>query len=89
MKEQKTKTAVSGRLENFVSKPTYVYCSSCKFRSMDNFWEHWCYSNALLKRNIFGEYLEPVKCGIKNKRNDCKEYQPRWWKRLFNLFKAC
>lgn len=66
-----------------MDEKVYVYCSGCKFKSVDN---DWYYSNAILKRSIYGEYYQPVKCKAKNSNNDCKEYQPSVLKRFFNLF---
>lgn len=39
-----------------IDEKVYVYYCGCKFKSVDNFSKDWYYSNAILKRDIYGEY---------------------------------
>lgn len=77
------------------ASPKKVYCSECRWESVPP-WYHFtptmCRAGAVKKkdeydtpfRHVRVSYWHRAECRIKNRNNDCPDYQPKLWLRIRN-----
>ena len=68
-----------------------VYCKDCKFFNKSFIrYSFWNWHECRLACFLADEWLKRIKkyrwsCATRNKKNNCKLYKPRWWRRLWHL----
>jgi len=74
-------TSYPNTVENFTHEK--VFCGRCIHRKRIGCTGEHCKSNPTPRFNAIHSWMQPADCEVKNKNNDCEEFEPKrsWWLR--------